>query len=436
MKGRKGNMNWHEVASYIIGDFDFLITENEFKGFANELGINIPKNENSNSDTEFAEGGGIKSDCIEFIKNTESITNNGYYLHIKNLNVYVDSGDKTISKVKSLLLITYNSGGQSNLKASDTINSSVLSSELAKILGCDISVARIIVSEQISYSKRFSLDILNNFKNENIIIANRDKIVCTNIEKFEQGGVIEFNKKMSKEYLSTYKEEYGTIEKINEMIARNYLHEIAIKYFGGTTEIEFVNEKKNPKNHFQMRLYLGDFILYTAPFIYVDDKHKVVSKKTKIELLNNDYETIQSNIKFSEGGSITCKNCNWSWDKKDTQPHDAYVCHKCGYDNELKKGIKAESEHIKTAKDLYEHNIKPNQAAKSIAEEHLKEDPQYYTKLLEKFKKGGNLNAKQKTKFGKVIREFYAKKLYSNDNLVTDKNQALAIAYSEANSIK
>jgi len=193
-------------------------------------------------------------------------------------------------------------------------------------------------------------------------------------------------------------------------------------------------------------------------FIIIDDNNRLILMTRKIDIdedYNNDedlmsaeYDNIEDitallneakNIqakKMATGGEIICKKCDWSWDKKDTQPHDAYVCHKCGYDNELKKGIKAESEHIKTANDLYQHNITPNQAAKSIAIEHLNEDPQYYTKLLEKFKKGGNLNAKQKTKFGKVIREFYAKKLYSNDNLVTDKNQALAIAYSEANSIK
>ena len=117
-----------------------------------------------------------------------------------------------------------------------------------------------------------------------------------------------------------------------------------------------------------------------------DDKGNKTRKYTSLLIWGNNPE------KYAKGGLITCSKCNWSWDKKDTQPHDAYVCHKCGYDNELKKGIKAESEHIKTAKDLYEHNITPKQAAKSIAKEHLKEDPQYYTKLLEKFKNGGGID--------------------------------------------
>lgn len=47
----------------------------------------------------------------------------------------------------------------------------------------------------------------------------------------------------------------------------------------------------------------------------------------------------------------------------------------------LNKGIKIESEHIDTAKKLYEHKITPKQAAESIAKEHLAESPQYYNEL-------------------------------------------------------
>jgi hypothetical protein len=32
-------------------------------------------------------------------------------------------------------------------------------------------------------------------------------------------------------------------------------------------------------------------------------------------------------------GKIECEKCGWSWDEKDTEPHDKYVCHKCGNDN-------------------------------------------------------------------------------------------------------
>ena len=60
---------------------------------------------------------------------------------------------------------------------------------------------------------------------------------------------------------------------------------------------------------------------------------------------------------------------------------------------ELEKGIEAEKEHIDTAKKLFEHKISPEQSAESIAKEHLKEDPKYYTKLekIENPKKMENL---------------------------------------------
>lgn len=132
---------------------------------------------------KMADGGSVKTDCIEFIKKSESLLNNGFYLHIKNLNVYVGEGDKTIPNVKSLILITYNSGGQSNS----------LSQEIANLIGGNINVAKIILSEQIAHSKRISLNVLKGFENENIIIADRDRIVCTNLTaNYEDGGSVDW----------------------------------------------------------------------------------------------------------------------------------------------------------------------------------------------------------------------------------------------------
>ena len=57
---------------------------------------------------------------------------------------------------------------------------------------------------------------------------------------------------------------------------------------------------------------------------------------------------------------------------------------------ELAKGIEAEQEHKGTLEKLYQRKITPSQAPKSIAQEHLKEDPNYYTKLNKaKLAKGG-----------------------------------------------
>jgi hypothetical protein len=170
------------------------------------------------------DGGKVKNDCIEFIKNSESLLSNGYYLHIENLNVYVNAGDKTIPKIKSLILITYNSGGQSNLKAIDTINSSALAQEVSKLIGGNLNVARIIVSEQMIHSKRISLNVLKGLENENIIIADRDRIVCTNLTaNYEDGGSVGFENKLFDELAQ---------------------HDAPSFADGGEIEDKFVNTKK------------------------------------------------------------------------------------------------------------------------------------------------------------------------------------------------
>ena len=41
-------------------------------------------------------------------------------------------------------------------------------------------------------------------------------------------------------------------------------------------------------------------------------------------------------IEENKKNIIDCDKCPWSWDEADTEPHDMYVCHKCGNDNSEK----------------------------------------------------------------------------------------------------
>jgi hypothetical protein len=64
---------------------------------------------------------------------------------------------------------------------------------------------------------------------------------------------------------------------------------------------------------------------------------------------------------------------------------------------ELERGIRTEKEHIQTLRKLYEKRITPNKAVKEIAEEHLQEDPKYYSKLSKmesKMSEGGYVKKK------------------------------------------
>ena len=64
---------------------------------------------------------------------------------------------------------------------------------------------------------------------------------------------------------------------------------------------------------------------------------------------------------------------------------------------EMAKGVKKEAEHKSTLKELYERKIKPSQAVKKIAREHIEEDPQYYSKMESmKLNDGGKIAFKLK----------------------------------------
>jgi GNAT superfamily N-acetyltransferase len=48
------------------------------------------------------------------------------------------------------------------------------------------------------------------------------------------------------------------------------------------------------------------------------------------EFMKRGYKKAKSG---DEGQEITCRNCGWQWNTKDSEEHDKYVCHKCNFDN-------------------------------------------------------------------------------------------------------
>ena len=178
------------------------------------------------NELKMQKGGVSLNDCIYFIKNSEAIKNNGYYLEFKNLSIYIGSGDKVIPNIKSIFLITYNSGGQKNLKPIDTINSMELANKLANLLNVEIGVARIIVSEQLTHSKRFEINKINSIVNKNIIIADRNTIVCTNLPMKLSNGT---NTTFDQDNLDIQFDEGGDIKKPTFRIIKS---DGRIKYAG------------------------------------------------------------------------------------------------------------------------------------------------------------------------------------------------------------
>lgn len=113
----------------------------------------------------------------------------------------------------------------------------------------------------------------------------------------------------NRDMISEWKKEYDNdLQKINQLVAYQLLFRISKDLFGGVSPIHFQNESKSPTNHFQLALYFYDMILDTSPFIYVDNNHKIIAKRTKIQVLDNDYNSIKE-LKEDDGESLDEK---WS----------------------------------------------------------------------------------------------------------------------------
>lgn len=139
------------------------------------------------------------------------------------------------------------------------------------------------------------INSLNENKKEisNIMLNENNEIT----QKFKNYKIpfAEVNNFLINEYIPYWKKEYNNdIKKINFLVAQELLFKISQDLFGGVNQVSFNNESKEPTNHFQLTMDLGDYMLCTSPFIYVDNNHKIIAKKTNIEILNNDYETIKT----------------------------------------------------------------------------------------------------------------------------------------------
>jgi len=125
---------------------------------------------------------------------------------------------------------------------------------------------------------------------------------------------------------------------------------------------------------------------------------------------------VYSNSKFNTGGlvddEVVCVNCDWSWEKANSDKEHIYNCHKCGFDNTLfytvfretmtleqiaeKHGVNME--YLKsqfeegTKQEMDEHTKGGTNIARDIGEiialHHLEEMPDYYD---EDFEQGGEI---------------------------------------------
>ena len=111
-----------------------------------------------------------QKDCIEFIKKSESIINNGYCYYFESTSILSDFGTQ-IPNIPSLYLISY--------------------SQIIDPIGVDLLSKFLHITHQQSYfmlkiynikAKRFDLKSLNEIKERNILIINNDKIEVANFQ--------------------------------------------------------------------------------------------------------------------------------------------------------------------------------------------------------------------------------------------------------------
>jgi len=84
-------------------------------------------------------------------------------------------------------------------------------------------------------------------------------------------------------------------------------------------------DRKDDKLESEVRNYPNVFVAFEPNQIKLADGS------------NTTFDASNPDIRYEEGGDlgqeITCVNCGWHWNTKDSDAFDKYVCHKCGFDN-------------------------------------------------------------------------------------------------------
>lgn len=150
----------------------------------------------SEGSNKMEKGGGINK-CLSYIEtNKKNILSNGYCHYFRSLpilkDVYAHNTEPEYLNDLQFLLITYNS-----------TNSFSLKKEIKNLLGCSNGLAKTIVSKHLKNAKKVDESTFETYKDERIIIANRDEIVCQNVvDKMGKGGFIDEHKETYEKWKS------------------------------------------------------------------------------------------------------------------------------------------------------------------------------------------------------------------------------------------
>jgi hypothetical protein len=180
------------------------------------------------------------------------------------------------------------------------------------------------------YHFRYITDFIN------ITLANGTKI---------KGGLYTINDNFSAKKVTTV----SVIESIMQRVLNGEINSdegaFEVIYSGLEVTNELYDELREAEKKFTKKsigLQVGDIVKVKGKYGNEDfeanyrgtmpDGKLVVVPKSGMQISISKDEIIDN---YEQGGQlqITCKNCGWSWNEKDSSPSDLYICHNCGYDN-------------------------------------------------------------------------------------------------------
>ena len=144
-------------------------------------------------DDDLLERGAILNlSCKDYISKNEAVLKTGYYLDLREFSSINDPYGQIPLNLKHTL-VTYNSGNQDGLSLIDTINHISLQKELAQILNLPMNNAHVVVGLYIKMAKK--LKSVSDIKSDNVIVMDRDRLVCKSDagDLFGMGGTTNKN---------------------------------------------------------------------------------------------------------------------------------------------------------------------------------------------------------------------------------------------------
>jgi hypothetical protein len=233
-----------------------------------------------NKSKKMQDGGTINT-CIEFIKKTESILNNGYYLDLKDTNDVRDAYCQFPLNLKGVI-ITYNSGNQKNLKCIDTINIDFLNDLLENKFKLTEIQSRLVSHYYVQNARRFdTMQITDELIDKDIYIIDRNFLDCSSMSsKMKDGGNIDYN--------------------VNDLLGR-----FVNIFVMGVSEPEYfkIKEVKISPEQYRYRdvTLRGDVGVTKFPLEKLDDF--IAGKQILIQDNNEEYAIALTNERFATGGS-------------------------------------------------------------------------------------------------------------------------------------